>query len=66
MLLGGGSGNAEEMTNVPQQIQLVDSVLLVTGAIVKSQATDNAKGYYSIQRRVEHVTYQEVEHDDYT
>ena len=56
MLLGGGSGNAEEMTNAPQII-LVDSVLLVTWAIVKTQAADNAKDYYSVWGRVEPGTY---------
>jgi len=57
MLLGGGSGTAGEMTKVPQQILSVDSVLLVTRAIVKAQAADNVKDYFSVWRRVEPGTY---------
>mmetsp|Transcript_8178 Transcript_8178/g.14799 ORF Transcript_8178/g.14799 Transcript_8178/m.14799 type:complete len:663 (+) Transcript_8178:643-2631(+) len=53
MLLGGGGGIADEMTKVPQQIMTVDSALLVTRAVVKSQAADNVKGYFSVWRRAE-------------
>ena len=56
MLMGGGS-NAGEMTKAPQQVLSVDSVLLVTRAIVKSQAADNVKDYYSVWRRVEPGTF---------
>jgi hypothetical protein len=45
------------MTKAPQQVLTVDSVLLVTRAIVKSQAADNVKDYYSVWRRVEPGTF---------
>ena len=54
-LLGGGT--AGEMTKAPQQVLLVDSALLVTRAIVKSQAADNVKDYFSVWRRAETGTY---------
>lgn len=57
VLLGGGGGTAEEMTKVPQQVLTVDSALLVTRAIVKAQAADNVKDYFSVWRRVEPGTY---------
>lgn len=58
MLLGGGAGAAAvEMTKVPQQVLSVDSALLVTRAIVKAQAADNVKDYFSVWRRVESGTY---------
>jgi len=57
VLLGGRSGVGEKMTQVPQQILSVDSALMVTRAIVKVQAADNVKGYFSVWRRVEPGTY---------
>ncbi|KAL7536330.1 hypothetical protein ACHAXR_007083 [Thalassiosira sp. AJA248-18] len=57
MLMGGGSGNAREMTKAPQQVLSVDSALLVTRAVVKAQAADNVKDYFSVWRRVEPGTY---------
>ena len=57
MLLGGGTNIASEMTKAPQQVLLVDSALLVTRAIVKSQAADNVKDYFSVWRKVETGTY---------
>mmetsp|Transcript_22877 Transcript_22877/g.49494 ORF Transcript_22877/g.49494 Transcript_22877/m.49494 type:complete len:748 (-) Transcript_22877:145-2388(-) len=57
MLLGGGSGTAGEMAKIPQQVLSVDSVLLITRAIVKAQAADNVKGYFSVWRRVDTGTY---------
>ena len=59
MFLGSGS-NASEMIKAPQQVLLIDSVLLVTRAIVKVQAADNVKDYYSVWRRVESGTYSDV------
>ena len=59
MFLGSGS-NAAEMIKAPQQVLLIDSVLLVTRAIVKVQAADNVKDYYSVWRRVESGTYSDV------
>ncbi len=57
-LFGGGkSGVARKMTNAPQQILSVDPALLVTRAIVKHQAADNVKDYYSVWRRVETGTF---------
>jgi len=60
VLLGGGGGGGE-MTRMPQQILSVDSVLLVARAIVKAQAADNVKGYFSVWRRVEPGTYSRSE-----
>ena len=57
MLLGGGGGTTGEMTKAPQQVLSVDSALLVTRAIVKAQAADNVKGFFSVWRRVEPGTY---------
>lgn len=54
--IGGGS-NAGEMIKVPHQVLLIDSALLVTRAIVKVQAADNVKDYYSVWRRVKSGTY---------
>lgn len=59
MFLGSGS-NAGEMIKVPQQVLLIDSVLLVTRAIVKFQAADNVKDYYSVWRRVDSGTYSDI------
>jgi len=57
-LFGGGkSGVARQMTNAPQQVLSVDPALLVTRAIVKHQAADNVKDYYSVWRRVERGTF---------
>jgi len=57
-LFGGGkSGVARQMTNAPQQVLSVDPALLVTRAIVKHQAADNVKDYYSVWRRVETGTF---------
>jgi hypothetical protein len=53
----GAKGTAGEMTKAPQQILSVDSALLVSRAIVKSQAADNVKDYFSVWRRVEPGTY---------
>ena len=47
------SSRGVKMSNVPQQILSVDSVLLVTRAIVQVSAADNVKDYYSVWRRVE-------------
>eukprot|EP00581_Thalassiosira_minuscula_P017009 CAMPEP_0183717140 /NCGR_PEP_ID=MMETSP0737-20130205/10833_1 /TAXON_ID=385413 /ORGANISM="Thalassiosira miniscula, Strain CCMP1093" /LENGTH=764 /DNA_ID=CAMNT_0025946523 /DNA_START=151 /DNA_END=2445 /DNA_ORIENTATION=+ len=57
MFLGGGGGTAGQMTNVPQQILSVDSAMLVTRAIVKAQAADNVKDYFSVWRRVDSGTF---------
>ena len=54
---GGKSGVARQMTNVPQQVISVDPALLVTRAVVKHQAADNVKDYYSVWRRVETGTF---------
>ena len=54
---GGKTGTAGEMTNVPLQILSVDSVLLVTRAIVKAQAADNVEDYFSVWRRAEPGTF---------
>lgn len=57
MLFGffGGNklGRGVKMSNIPQQILSVDSVLLITRAIVKVPTVDNVKDYYSVWRRVD-------------
>lgn len=60
MLFGGAGGSAAaagQMIKVPQQVLSVDSALLITRAIVKVNAIDNVKDYYSVWRRVESGTY---------
>lgn len=41
-----------KMTNIPQQVLSVDSVLLVTRALVKASAADNIKDYFSVWRKL--------------
>ncbi len=61
MFFGGAGGSAAatagQMIKVPQQVLSVDSALLITRAIVKVNAIDNVKSYYSVWRRVEPGTY---------
>ena len=41
-----------KMANIPQQVLSVDSVLLITRALVKASAADNIKDYYSVWRKL--------------
>lgn len=53
MFGGNKAGRGVKMSNVPQQVLSVDSVLLITRAIVKVSTIDNVKDYYSVWRKVE-------------
>jgi hypothetical protein len=53
MFGGNKSGRGVKMSNVPQQILSVDSVLLITRAVVEVSYLDNVKDYYSVWRKIE-------------